>query len=385
MAVSCTHKSQIGTMRRTRILFAAVDIGDRIRTYSAFIRENYGNNAKVRSFVKFKVPGEHYKTSYDYTFQFYKYPKPVQWCISMVFFIYSLLAFDVIYIFSAENILTRKLLRFELKVYQLFGKKVVMHFVGGDVRNSDYLYWKNQALVNATNEPEPMLQSKFQEQVCRLAEAYADHIIVCSPDLFKFFRRKDVRYIPVFLDVNIFTNELNNANDESKAPGKVTILHAPSNPGVKGTRYIEKVLTEIGLADKNIEVVLTTGKQYSDSVHPPYTVTRYKLMELLKRSDIVIDQLLIGWYGLQSVEALAAGNVTICQVDESLENYVFPGCPILTFKNAAELKTTILEAIEKVKDDHMDKSSYMKWIEKYHSIENNGEIKSLFDELITGA
>lgn len=382
MAVSCLIGPHKVTMKRKRILFAAVDIGDRIRTYSGYIHEKYGGKADVKSFVKFKVPGEHYDTRYDYTFQYHKYPKVIQWCISMAFFVYALIRFDVIYIFSAENILTRKLMKFELSVYRKLGKKVVMHFVGGDIRNSDYLYWKSEAICNSATNQEPALQNPFQEKVCRLAEKYANQIVVCSPDLLQFLNRKDVMYVPVFLDKDKFRRELSETNTKTaNAGGKVTILHAPSNPGVKGTKYIEGVLKSLTLEDESLNVIVTTDEQYSNTVLPPYTVTRYRLLELMNESDILIDQVLIGWYGLQSVEALASGNIAVCQVDSSLSSFLYPECPILTFHNIADLEKTITEAAALVKSG-VDTEKQLNWVKTYHGISRNETINQLFDKLI---
>ena len=59
-----------------------------------------------------------------------------------------------------------------------------------------------------------------------------------------------------------------------------------------------------------------------------YSATRYELFSYYKEADIVIDQMIIGWYGLLTVEALAAGNMVVAYIEESLKEQLFPDCPI---------------------------------------------------------
>lgn len=366
--------------KHKKILFCSVDIGGRIAHYSQFLNKKYPNKVVVHSFVKFKLPKKHYKTSYTYSYNFYKYPKVIQWVISFYFFIYAIYKYNIFYIISGENILTRKLLPLELWIYKILKKKVIMHFVGADIRNSDYLRWKNQQFTNPNNAIQPApLQSPFQERLCHLAQQYADDIIVTSPDLIDFFTKK-VIYIPVFLQYEKFLQELN-AHKTKKQSEKIVILHAPSNPPIKGTEMISKVLYLLEKERDDIKLIITTEKKYNQSIHPPYTVTKYKLLSYYSQCDILIDQLVIGWYGLQTVEGIAAGKATICKIEEKLKEYVFPDCPIYKFGEVTELKEKINLAIEDVKNKRYIKDQ-SNWVKKHHDINNNSQIKKLFDSYV---
>jgi hypothetical protein len=378
------------TSKPLRLLFCAVDVGGRVELYTKFLNTHYKNLIVPDSFVKFKLPESHYKTRYKYHFQYRNYPAIVQWTISLFFFLYAIFKYDAFYIISGENILTRKLLSVELFLYKLLSKKVIMHFVGADIRNSEYLRWKNEQLLQRVNKtkgqkPPPPLQNNFQKKLCTLAEKYADVIILTSPDLVQFFSEKNKwHYVPVFIDVEKFETELSLASG-ARDKNVITILHAPSNAPLKGAEYISNILKEIKESNNQIRTIVTTSEDYkSMTVHPPYTITKYALLDLYKQSDIVIDQILIGWYGLQSIEALLAGNKVICLVSEGLRDYLYPDCPIHIITHPSELKNAVQAAIEELRQKKINPDYAKEWVIKYYTIENNSEIRKIFDSILTG-
>jgi len=359
--------------KKKRILFGAVDIGWRIEHYTKFIQEKFGNELEAESFVKFKLPETHYKTKYTYVVQYHKYPKFLQWCISFCFFIYALFRYDIFYFLSGEPILTRKLMPLEFRIYKLFKKKIVMHFVGTDIRSPKYLYYINenvQSFFDNNLKDCPPKQEDWQKRICKVTTKYADKILVSTPDLLEFFPKSDkVEFLPVFLDVDSFKKEIAKIQKEKHARNtndSITILHAPSNENVKGTKYIEKILNEIKNELSDIEIIITSSSDFKKPAHPPYTVTRYELIKLLFKADIVIDQILIGWYGLQSVESLFMGNETICYIDKNLYPYL-SDCPI--YKCEKSLKESIFDAIENLKKNKL--SSFEDYIYQNHTIENS--------------
>ena len=74
-------------------------------------------------------------------------------------------------------------------------------------------------------------------------------------------------------------------------------------------------------------------------------MNRGDLIEAMKSSDIVIDQLLIGWYGLKSIEALSFGCEVLCYIDEKLTKYLFPETPIINV-NVQTLEDTLHSKID---------------------------------------
>jgi hypothetical protein len=71
---------------------------------------------------------------------------------------------------------------------------------------------------------------------------------------------------------------------------------------------------------------------------------------------------------------LAAGNHVISYIDENLNFFLYPDCPIeLSDKNT--LEGVVLNVINKVLNQKNNNlSSQIDWLKKYHTIENNNEI-----------
>ncbi|WP_421790285.1 glycosyltransferase [Hyphobacterium sp.] len=93
---------------------------------------------------------------------------------------------------------------------------------------------------------------------------------------------------------------------EPKPPqktGRMKILHGPSDPAMKGTRYITEALDQ--LKDEfDFELILVTGKPYDEA------------MALYGQADVVIDQVLHGWYGGFAVELMSMGKPVMCYLRE---------------------------------------------------------------------
>ena len=118
--------------------------------------------------------------------------------------------------------------------------------------------------------------------------------------------------------------------------GPIRIVHAPSDPNIKGTSYIEAAVQRLKTRYP-IEFVLVQG------------LTHAEAMKLYRSADLVIDQVLAGWYGGLAVEVMAMGKPVICYIrDEDLS--VIPDrmreeLPILnaTIEN---LESRLVEIIE---------------------------------------
>jgi len=361
------------TKRPVRMLFGAVDIGYRIELYTKFIKQHFADHLKTESLTISLLPKEHYSTFYDYEFHFAGKNALYRWSVSLFNFLRCLFRYDMFHFFSGETLLPRKLRHFELMMYKLFGKKVVMHFVGCDIRSLDYSHWKaihiQEYLAGADAFPK---SEAWQQKLIKDAEQYADSILVSTPDLKEII--PEATYFPVLLDLDKYLDELNEIQVEKRSD-EIVILHSPSNlyhTRTKGTDYIIPALKEIAaMPQYNVRLILPSEKDKSRST--PYPSTRYELFKYFKEADIVIDQLITGWYGLLSVEALAAGKEVICYVDEHLKPNLFPGCPI-EIANVNNLEEVIIKCIEKIKAGiQLSQEKKIEWVRRYHTIEKNNE------------
>lgn len=86
------------------------------------------------------------------------------------------------------------------------------------------------------------------------------------------------------------------------------IVHMPSNPEVKGTSYFERACEKLK-REGLIDYKMISGVPHEEAI------------EILKESDIVVDQLIIGEYGVLSIEAMALGKPVVCFIRPRLENF----------------------------------------------------------------
>jgi hypothetical protein len=86
-----------------------------------------------------------------------------------------------------------------------------------------------------------------------------------------------------------------------RTAGPVTILHAPSDPTKKGTRFVRAAIERLR-ARHDIRYVEVAGLPHADA------------LALYPQADLAIDQLLAGWYGGFAVEMMALGKPVVCHI-----------------------------------------------------------------------
>lgn len=89
---------------------------------------------------------------------------------------------------------------------------------------------------------------------------------------------------------------------------KIVILHAPTNPAAKGTKIILETFKKFKTSSLTLDYYNCKNKQ--------------TYLNRLKNADFFLDQVLVGWYGVSSVEAMALGVPVICYVNQEDLNVV---------------------------------------------------------------
>jgi len=362
--------------KKTRILFGTNDIGFRIGLYTKHIEERFGDQVLVHSYVTYKLPKHHYETQFTYEYaNLFAKPLLVRWFLTFYNFLRFFWKYDVFFFLSGETLLTRKLRPFEFRLYKLLGKRVVMSFVGADIRSPKYLQWKNEHLYEfLQGAQEPKKTEPFQDKLIRDARKYAEKIFVSTPDLLDII--PEAEYFPVMLDIEQFRHDFEAAIPFEKPDDEIWILHAPSEPRTKGSGHIHVVLEELEKKhEKKVRFILP-ARNYQPVAHA-YSVTRYELFRWYKSCDIVIDQMLIGWYGMQAVEAIASGKISVVFIDEKLKKYINP-CSSLISSDIVSLKSVLVDLISE-KHKTLMSSQDNNWIEQNHTLKGQA---SRFDFIV---
>lgn len=218
----------------------------------------------------------------------------------------------------------------DLKLYRFFGKKVIMEYLGWDVQLYQFSIDKYE-ITNASFYKNHSLEIQKLHDIKkkkRLAfeKKHVDIQLVCAPYLSEFVVGSTV--LPLAIDLKAYTFV------QREIPtSEIVIMHAPTSEGNKGTKYILesiKRLTEKGYVIKMIMV---------------NNVSHDELKNLYSECDIFIDQIIAGWYGTASIEAMATGCPTVCFLRESYFTHITYGneIPIINAQ-----PNTLLQVLEEL-------------------------------------
>lgn len=195
------------------------------------------------------------------------------------------------------------------------GVRVGVLFHGSDLRvpsqhmrNGTWSPFRNSAVPSRMFEDRALLNIRRTRELGLPA-------FVSTPDLLRYL--PDATWCPVVIDPNEWHTE---RDGWRKNPP--VVLHAPSNPLIKGSTFIEPVLRRLE-AEGVIQYRRVSGVKYG------------QMRQQYAEADIVLDQFLIGSYGVVACEALSAGCVVIAHVDDETREAV---------KSATGLEVPIVEA-----------------------------------------
>ena len=196
---------------------------------------------------------------------------------------------------------------FDMKILRLFGKKVFMEYHGSDIRwtyNREIpKYWPFEDL------PE---KSDMIKKLNKRVSENVDGIILHDNELRKhlYNPNQDVYIIPLRADIQRFTPSYPDVNCK-----KPVIVHAPSNPIIKGTQYILEAIEH--LKEKyDFDFILVEGMKQEEA------------FEVYKKADIIIDQLIIGTYGVFAIEAMSMGKPVITYLSDDMVDQFPTDLPI---------------------------------------------------------
>lgn len=201
----------------------------------------------------------------------------------------------------------------DIKIFRFFGKKTMMVFTGCDIRMPEIVSkyrWNPCAECTLEYKTYVGCDIEAKKQMIPSAENEFD-IIVAPQEASGYIKRKFVRaYFPVNID-----NFPEKIYYKSALNKKIRILHAPSDPVYKGTKYIIEAIEKLR-KDYDFEFVTVTN------------ISINKLYEEIKKSDLIIDQMLTGIYGLFTIESMAMFRPVVCYVREDSWKYIAHECPI---------------------------------------------------------
>ncbi|WP_066892504.1 transferase [Clostridium nigeriense] len=231
----------------------------------------------------------------------------------------------------------------DLPLLKELGKKVIMQYVGSDVRMYSKAIKLNKYAV---------AKDRNEDNIKRKLEFISRYVPNCLVDyeLAEYVKdyHSNIHYIRAAIDLSKYkcVKEVSNK--------KFKIVHAPTAPEIKGTRYILKAIEE--LKEKyDFDFELVQGMSHEQAT------------KIYEKADLIIDQILIGSYGLFAVESMAMGKPVICWISDFMKEKYPKELPIIS-ANPDNIKEKIEYAI---KNKDMLKGIGLegrKYVEKYHDM-----------------
>ena len=221
--------------------------------------------------------------------------------LNWIFKISCIFKYDIFHFYYGQTLLPKQ---FDLYFYRLLKKKIVFHYLGNEVQgyklSVEKYKWTNMPGFIGNADP-----SEYDRKInARLKHEtpFANLQIVCAPCYSEFVPNSIV--VPLAIDIKDYSLV---PHPENKKP---KILHAPTHLGFKGTNFIEEAIQKL-------------KEEGYDFVYNRVTdVTHTELKNKYAECDIFIDQIMGGWYGTASIEAMAIGRPVICSIRKSYYKYI---------------------------------------------------------------
>lgn len=199
-------------------------------------------------------------------------------------------------------------------------------------------------------------------------DRYADIIYALNPDLLQVLPAR-ARFFPyAHPDVTAWTYR--GVDVSERRP--LRIVHAPSNRVVKGTKYLMSAVERLRAEGLEFEFILVENLSNAEA------------RCIYESADVLVDQLLCGWYGGVSAEFMALGKVVVCYLREEDLRFLPPGMAVdmpLLNANPDTITGVLRRVIAMPRTELAEVGRRSRaWVERWHSPAAIGErVKSDYD------
>jgi len=190
----------------------------------------------------------------------------------------------------------------DLAILRLLGKGVFVTYQGDDARQGKFC--REHFQITFANEVDEGYYTdkndlRKQKRIKKFAR-YANQIYATNPDLLRVLPSR-AKFLP-YAHVDLTSwQPIETAASRSKND-RLRVVHAPTHRAVKGTKYIIAAVENLVKQGKPIELILVENKTHAEA------------RKIYETADILVDQLLAGWYGGLAVELMALGVPVVCYI-----------------------------------------------------------------------
>lgn len=209
--------------------------------------------------------------------------------------------YDVLHYNFGSTLLPHHL---DARLARACGKVVCVTYQGDDARQGSFC--RSHYSTHFAHEVESSYYSDASDLRKRKSIAFfdchADHIYALNPDLLNVLPRR-AKFVPyAHVDLEDWKPIY-----PAEAPAAPHIVHAPSHRRVKGTAHVVAAFERLKQEGVEFRFTLVEG------------VSNASARAVYETADLLVDQLLAGWYGGLSVELMSLGKPVVCYLrDEDL-------------------------------------------------------------------
>jgi len=188
----------------------------------------------------------------------------------------------------------------EINALQKLGKKVVLTFLGCDVRDAKKELQKTTPTMCQDCWPAGCSRNRMQ---LLAAAKKADAVFVTTPDLLEYV--PNAKWLPLPAAADLIP--MHSARPrEWTLEDPLTVFHAPTDPQKKGTIYLQAAIEKLAAAGRPIRLTLAQEAGQEE------------IWQQAIVCDVAVDQILAGVYGTFGAEMMLAGLPLINRIDESV-------------------------------------------------------------------
>jgi glycosyltransferase involved in cell wall biosynthesis len=258
----------------------------------------------------------------------------------------------------------------DLNILRESGKGIVVTYQGDDARQGDFQRERfeiSMATEVDKNYYSPHTDEAKRRRIARFA-CYAHRIYALNPDLLHVLP-DSAEFMPY---ANVDPRKWLPASTANQVP---VVLFAGTNPVAKGWRFISAALERLRRESVPFEFVKVENVSWE------------KTRSIYEQADILVDQLLAGWYGGLAVELMALGKPVISYIRESdlkfIPQEMRKDLPIISAAPATIY--SVLKEWLTVRRDELPKvgQSSRAYVEKWHDpVKIAARLKSEYEAIL---
>lgn len=211
--------------------------------------------------------------------------------------------------YELTALLCRGMQGLDLALLRRAGKGIVVTYQGDDARQGDYSRTHFNPSIAAEVGPEyysPRTDARKRRSI-RCVDRYAHRVFALNPDLLHVLPAR-AEFLP-YASVDPQTWPMCGVQLDARP---LRVLHAPSHRGAKGTRHVIEAVRSLRAEGLSLELTLVEDI--------PFTEAR----RLYEDADILVDQVLAGFYGALAVELMALGKPVVAYIRSDDLGYLPP-------------------------------------------------------------